>query len=166
MTSFWINSRRQCHTDRGAPPSPHQCPLESAASYFCQFMLTCGCTFRWLVIILAGLPYCPDDCASSWEKCIGNNYGSRACLEYANAGYLCSLRCDGTGFLSKNPLCPGEMRFVSCMRCQPTCSNSHPVECADSSKPCSAGCICPPDRPIWDDALGTCVDSQNCPRGG
>ena len=40
-TSFFVNSR----TLMGSS-TPHQCPLESVASYLCHFMLTFGCTFR------------------------------------------------------------------------------------------------------------------------
>ena len=40
-TSFFVYSR----TSKGVG-APHQCPLDSVASYLCHFMLTCGCTFR------------------------------------------------------------------------------------------------------------------------
>ena len=33
--------------------APHQCPLRSVTGYLCQFMLTCGSTFRSLTITTA-----------------------------------------------------------------------------------------------------------------
>ena len=39
-TSFFGSSRGHCWGAR-ADGAPHQCPLESVASYFCHFMLTC-----------------------------------------------------------------------------------------------------------------------------
>ena len=48
-TSFFANSRRLMGcTDplRRGVGAPHQCPLDSVASYLCHFMLMCGCTIR------------------------------------------------------------------------------------------------------------------------
>ena len=115
-----------------------------------------------------GLPYCPDVCSVDYGRCIAADYTPRQCLDFANKGFLCKStttlqKCDATGFLAKQPLCPGQMRFVSCMSCTPTCETPNPATCGGD---CAPGCQCPPDTPIWDEAIASCVVQDDCPREG
>jgi hypothetical protein len=59
-------------------------------------------------------PFCPCDCASIWQKCVGT-YKPVDCLLFANGGHLCDPAvggCDATLFLEKQPLCPSNQEFV------------------------------------------------------
>lgn len=117
-----------------------------------------------------GLPYCLETCSKDWEKCVAKDtsYSARQCLDFANKGFLCKsdsipTKCDATGFLKKTPLCPGQMRFVSCIACRPTCQTPSPTSCSGD---CAPGCKCPLETPYWDAAVGSCVAELDCPRTG
>lgn len=116
------------------------------------------------------LPYCADSCSKDWDTCIAKDtaYTARQCLDFANKGFLCKTngiptQCDATGFLKKQPVCPGQMRFVSCISCRPSCQTPSPAGCGGA---CAPGCKCPPETPYWDDAVASCVRESDCPRTG
>lgn len=110
---------------------------------------------------------CPASCADTMKSCITKGYSTANCLQYASKGYLCrgadgkGLACDGTALLPKpnQPMCDDIQTYNACGGCQPTCENPNP-RC---TKMCHAGCFCPRNLPVFDNALGKCVAFAQCP---
>ncbi|XP_013398726.1 papilin isoform X2 [Lingula anatina] len=67
-------------------------------------------------------------------------------------------RCISLRYCPIKQDCPSDMIFESCgTACSPTCSDPNPV----CTRPCVAGCQCPPERPILHQ--GRCITQEYCP---
>jgi len=114
---------------------------------------------------------CPATCAQPLEAKIDQGFTLTQVLSFAFRGGSVSpcgtTPCDATGLLNdaqtRETECKGNMVFACGDSCRPSCENPNPRNCISDPKQCTAGCYCPNNAPVWDDAEGMCIPDSKCP---